>query len=449
MELIDISKIKPAAYNPRKLSDKAFEDLKESISELGFILPIIINKSNNTIVAGHQRTKTAKILGINEVPYYSISDVDLRDEILFNQVHNGIEYEPDNNAACLVDNNGFCVLKHSEFVSYDFNASVVKEMCRLIIKYGDALCAIICDGEVVFGNNYIRACKSLNIDVNCSFIEKSKKDKLKYYLSKKYGVFNYENITRRDFVQGLAQPNRAGGVAWSPLYRTVLPVINGMSKDIHILDFGCGKGLFINKLKKVAGYKNAIGLEFFHHNQKGISIERGNKQIDRFIESIKRNGLFDVIICDAVINSVNTQEAENAVMGCLNTLLKPGGKVFFSGRRREYIEDKKKSKKAGTLERHIYFCDDDGLTAVLREGQWFFQKFLYEKQVDRLIEKNNFLPFNRYIKAGYFGVGATKLSDISKDEMIRSIDYEFNLMLPNGISYNRYEEVKNLLKINT
>ena len=61
MELIDISKIKPAAYNPRKLSDKAFEDLKESISELGFILPIIINKSNNTIVAGHQRTKTAKI----------------------------------------------------------------------------------------------------------------------------------------------------------------------------------------------------------------------------------------------------------------------------------------------------------------------------------------------------------------------------------------------------
>jgi hypothetical protein len=40
-----------------------------------------------------------------------------------------------------------------------------------------------------------------------------------------YGVFNYEKVERQDYVQGLAQPNRAGGVDWSPLYRMVLSAI--------------------------------------------------------------------------------------------------------------------------------------------------------------------------------------------------------------------------------
>ena len=52
----DISKVRPAPYNPRKISDPAFEELKRSLVELGVTKPIILNK-DYAIVAGHQRTQ--------------------------------------------------------------------------------------------------------------------------------------------------------------------------------------------------------------------------------------------------------------------------------------------------------------------------------------------------------------------------------------------------------
>lgn len=447
-ETVQIAKIKPAAYNPRKLSEQGLIDLVGSITTLGFILPIIINRDNLTIVAGHQRTTAAKAIKLTEVPAFYIRGVDLHDEILFNQIHNGIEYEPKVSGTCNESRErGFHTLPIKSFDCPDYNVIVANEICRLIIKYGDPLCAIVCEGEVVFGNNYIYACKTLNSDAHVSFINKDELGKFRYYFSRQYGVFNYEKVERQDYVQGLAQPNRAGGVDWSPLYRTVLPAIAKLGKEIHVLDFGCGKGAFIGKMNKVLGYRNTVGLEFFNHNRVGISIERGQLMIDRFIQSIKRHGLFDVVICDAVINSVNSQEAEDAVMGCLNTFCKPGGKIFFSGRRREDIEGRYNYKKAATIERYIHFPDTNGLSAILREGQWYFQKFLYEDQVDAIIAKNNLLPFNRYNSSGYFGVGATKISNISREDMIKSIDFEFDLDLPNNQRYGRQNEVKELLRL--
>lgn len=58
MELIDLRTIKPADYNPRILKENAAEKLKESIKKLGCVKPIIVNSTNNTIIAGHQRTKS-------------------------------------------------------------------------------------------------------------------------------------------------------------------------------------------------------------------------------------------------------------------------------------------------------------------------------------------------------------------------------------------------------
>lgn len=68
VQMVDIDTIVPAKYNPRKISDEQFEQLQESIRTLGFILPVIINKKNNTIIGGHQRTKAARAVGIKQVP---------------------------------------------------------------------------------------------------------------------------------------------------------------------------------------------------------------------------------------------------------------------------------------------------------------------------------------------------------------------------------------------
>ena len=70
MEYIDISILNPAEYNPRLLTNEAQEDLKKSIKELGIIKPIIIRQSDKRIMAGHQRTKTMKLLGYTHVPAF-------------------------------------------------------------------------------------------------------------------------------------------------------------------------------------------------------------------------------------------------------------------------------------------------------------------------------------------------------------------------------------------
>ena len=68
MERVKFADIKPASYNPRKISEEAFVELQGSLKTLGFILPIIVNRDNMTIVAGHQRTKAATAVGIAEAP---------------------------------------------------------------------------------------------------------------------------------------------------------------------------------------------------------------------------------------------------------------------------------------------------------------------------------------------------------------------------------------------
>ena len=60
-----------AEYNPRQLTDEQYQQLKDSITRFGLVDPIIVNQHKdrkNIIVGGHQRTRVAKKLGIEEVP---------------------------------------------------------------------------------------------------------------------------------------------------------------------------------------------------------------------------------------------------------------------------------------------------------------------------------------------------------------------------------------------
>lgn len=55
IEHIKITDLKPAEYNPRRISDEDYQKLKNSISTFGLVDPIIINLKNMHIVGGHQR----------------------------------------------------------------------------------------------------------------------------------------------------------------------------------------------------------------------------------------------------------------------------------------------------------------------------------------------------------------------------------------------------------
>jgi ParB-like chromosome segregation protein Spo0J len=65
-----ISDLKKADYNPRKITEKQFDDIKKSIEKFGFVEPIVINinpSRMNVIIGGHQRFEVAKKLKYKEV----------------------------------------------------------------------------------------------------------------------------------------------------------------------------------------------------------------------------------------------------------------------------------------------------------------------------------------------------------------------------------------------
>lgn len=74
---VSVTKLNPAAYNPRKEleeGDPQFEALKENLLKYGFVQPIVVNIRTGNMVGGHQRLRVAKALNMKKVP---VTEVDL------------------------------------------------------------------------------------------------------------------------------------------------------------------------------------------------------------------------------------------------------------------------------------------------------------------------------------------------------------------------------------
>jgi DNA modification methylase len=98
IQKIEITKLKPAEYNPRKdlkPEDEEYQKIKKSIIEFGYVAPIIVN-SDMTVIGGHQRLKVLKELGYNEVECV-IVDLNKNKEKALNIALNKISGDWDNN----------------------------------------------------------------------------------------------------------------------------------------------------------------------------------------------------------------------------------------------------------------------------------------------------------------------------------------------------------------
>jgi DNA modification methylase len=82
---VNVKELKPATYNPRKISDKSFADLVESLRRYEMVDPIIVNglpERRNIIIGGHQRYRAAKELGYETVPVVYIDLNEAREKEL-------------------------------------------------------------------------------------------------------------------------------------------------------------------------------------------------------------------------------------------------------------------------------------------------------------------------------------------------------------------------------
>lgn len=70
-ELVDINKLIPSVYNPRRLTDEQEKHLTESIKRFNLVDPLLVNKHPGRefiVIGGHMRLRVAKKLGYKEVP---------------------------------------------------------------------------------------------------------------------------------------------------------------------------------------------------------------------------------------------------------------------------------------------------------------------------------------------------------------------------------------------
>ena len=70
-----IDQLISAEYNPRQLTKKQYQNLKDSVKRFGLVDPVLVNINKDRkdiIIGGHQRVTIAKDLGIKKIPRVEI-----------------------------------------------------------------------------------------------------------------------------------------------------------------------------------------------------------------------------------------------------------------------------------------------------------------------------------------------------------------------------------------
>ena len=119
-----ITDLKPAEYNPRELTKKQYEDLKNSLTEFGVVEPILINKHKDrkgVVVGGHQRLQIWSEMGNSEIPCVEVDlAFEKEKELNIRLNKNGGQWDWD-----LLANN----FEESDLIDWGFNADdVLKEL---------------------------------------------------------------------------------------------------------------------------------------------------------------------------------------------------------------------------------------------------------------------------------------------------------------------------------
>lgn len=458
MEKIILKNIHPAAYNPRVLSEHASKELKESISKLGIVKPILINAENNTIIAGHQRSKTLITLGYNEAPGYYLKGLKDSDEVRFNQIHNMCEVEVNVNAPVLHINGiltiGISRINHNDIDVRDKGNlfTFVNIIGKLITKFGEFAAPVVTEtGDVVISSVYAYAAKMLGRDIDVFVIPEENKNLAIQYFSKQYGEFSYEHLPKKTYIQSLAQMKRLrhnDGIHKdnkSTLYENmILPYLrtHAKNKSLRILDFGAGQYDYAKKLKR-EGYDITM-VDPYHmpdNTSSHIDFQGNSKTYQLICDDIQDKGLYDIVICDSVLNSVDSVKAEESVIKSVFGLCKQGGTVFISGRPFKSGNRQAKNASRSYDDSRVYYFDKNGFTGMYRNGEWFYQRFHKDYEVQRIGE---YLSNTPVIKVGNnsWQVMAIKNVEHQQGEIIDALMFEFSLPLPNGKKYDFADKIK-------
>ena len=401
VEEIQISGIELATYNPRKISEVKANKLKQSIQKLGFVIPVIYNKSNMVLLAGHQRVKAAKKLGYEKVPAIGLDIKKYDDEVNFNILHNTLDNSQQ-------------------------SATRRNLINKLIKDYGNVFFAIETeDSEIVYGDDYARV---TGYDwYNRHVIQEEDK----HFFEEQYGKYDYSSFGGNDFNQHRAQMSR-GERMRSQLYTRYVENYATQNPDSVILDFGSGKGFEANRLKS-KGY-DVKQLEFYH--KKGQTVTDQQQE-----EVLSCSSRYDAIVIDSVLNSVTDKKYQQALIRLANAFIKKGGHFFLSSRSASFHYKRLASNKKddGKALNKVYSTDEDSFSVTFKGGLPFFQKFDYSNEIIELCENNGFELINKFEHTSFY-LEFIKVSEC--EGQTEAIKTEFSLPKSDGSRYNPIKAIQ-------
>jgi ParB family transcriptional regulator, chromosome partitioning protein len=453
----DITGLRGAEYNPRRINEDDLTALAGSITTLGLVKPLIVR--GDLLVAGHQRTKALRHLGISRAAVYRLpSETTLYDEIKFNQFHNGTDVDNGDEQAKIIggfDKPGWHQADIRKLsANWRAGMSIVREdICQLIQRFGPwgGVVATM-QGEIIHAAQYALAARAKNVPLTVHVLPDDRVDLARKLLARQYGVFSYDNLERKTYIQTLAQMNRlragegsdAKRDQKSTLYETLVMPFALANKNLRFIDFGSGHGDYASAMRRRCF--DFADVELFRRKGASAVLDGTavNLMIDKLCSDLREHGRYDVVVCDSVLNSVDSLEAEAAVMTMINSLCKLGGTVFFSGRTMESVHSRlNHTKTVNTSSRRgVEFLDEHGFTALYRNGVWFYQKFHDVEGIKRLCIDHGLVIEKRTNAGTSWQVQARKSLHSSEGTLYPAIDFEFNLPFGEEKRIGRHEDVK-------
>lgn len=448
---LPLDSITPAPYNPRRISPASYERLKASLSRWGVRKPVILN-GNGMLVAGHQRVRALKELGAASVPAVSLgATVSLQDEIRFNLFHNSIETDRSVVSVGASVVQGWDLADWSDVVVErrdKGSAQVVKEMSVLLLKYG-AWGSVVADdsGLVVANSDYALACRLTHMPVLVYRMVADDVPEFLAALNGEYGSYDYTALGVKTYNQFRAQPERLSGIT---RYRSVLyetSVLPELTKGERAVDFGAGRcaypKLLAGKGYRVLAYEPYMRAE----GTRSLDIAAVVRQLGALADDVRAHGLFDAVICEAVLNSTTSLQYQHRVMAACNALTAAHGRLHISTRSMAVAEAAGKSQRAhaGRVNRRgLEFLDKDNYGASFRDGVWTLQHFHSEESFAAMLEPYYRIDWMRE-EGEYLHARCSAPKPMDPAVLREALDVELNMEYPGGVRHDRQGPLVELL----